>query len=85
LDLECLAGQGHGHLGRDDLVAADNQEVDVGDGVAHRVALHVTGQGEEGLIAGLQLKELVGAGLTGKGDAQLSALDGDGDRLGAVP
>ena len=45
-DLDRLAHQVDGDLGADQLVAADDEEVDVGDRVAHRVVLDVTGQGQ---------------------------------------
>ena len=83
--LEGLADEDHGHVGRDDLVTTDDDEVHVGDRLGHRMALHVPGQGEEGLRTGVQREELVGPGFPVESDPQLAADHGDGERIGAVP
>ena len=44
--LEGLADEDDRHVGRDDLVAADDDEVDVRHGLRDRMALHLAGQGE---------------------------------------
>ena len=82
--LERLAHQGDRHVGADDLVAADDHEVDVGDRLGHRVALHLAGQGEVGARAGVEGQELVGPGLAVERDPQLTGHDGDRQRVGPV-
>ncbi len=79
-----LADQEDGHFGGDHLVATDDLEVDVGDGVAHRVALKHPGQGQVAVGADPKLEQLVGARVTGQGVAQVAAVHRHGDGGGAV-
>ena len=64
-DLDGLADQVDADLGQDDLVPADDLEVDVGHHVARRVALDGPGQGQEVLAIHLEREERVEAGLAG--------------------
>ncbi len=79
-----LAYQHDRHLGRDDLVAAHDLEVDMHDGVADRVALHGAGQGQVGLRPHLDGEQLVEAGLARQGVAQVTAVHRNRHAVGAV-
>jgi hypothetical protein len=85
LHLERLPDQDDGHVGRDDLVAPDDLEVDVGDGLGHRMTLHLTRQGQVGGRSRLEREQLVGPGLAVERDAELAGRHGDRDRVGPVP
>ena len=84
LDLERLADEDDRHVGADDLVAADDDEVHVGHRLGHGVALHLAGQGEVRARTGVERQELVGPGLAVEGDAQLAGHDGHRQRVGPV-
>src|SRR5205807_6698374 len=79
-----LAHQVDGDLGRDDLVAAHDHEVDVVDGALHRMTLEVAGHGQMGFAVDVHGDQGVEAGVAGEGVAQLAAVDGQGHRVGAV-
>ncbi len=53
--------------------------------VAHRVALHATDDAQVLLPVDSQVEQGVHPGVGGKGEAQLAALDGDGQGIDAVP
>ena len=51
VDLERLTDERDGHVRADDLVATDDDEVDVGDRLGDRMALHLAGDGQVGARA----------------------------------
>ncbi len=80
-----LPDEGDRHLGADDLVTPDDHEVDMGDRLGHRMALHLAGQRQVGALGCLEREELVGPGLTVEGDPELAGHDRHRERIGAVP
>src|SRR5581483_819171 len=85
VDLQGLAHEGDGDVGADDLVAADDDEVDVHDRVAHRVALELAGHGEVLGAVELELEKGVEARVGGEGVAQGPPLDRQRRGARAVP
>jgi hypothetical protein len=83
--LDGLTHQVDADLGRNDLVAPDDEEVDVGDHVLDRVVLDVTRQGEEVVPADREREQGVAAGLAGHRDLELAGLDRHRDRFGTMP
>ena len=63
---------------RDDLVAPDDHEVDVGDRPPDRVALELAGHGQVARAVDVEGEEGVEPRLVGQGGPQLMAVDGHG-------
>ena len=84
VNLGGLADEDDRHLSGDHLVAPDDLKVDVDDGALDRVPLQLTGEGQEGLVCRDQRQQLVGARLPRQRHAQVTALDRDRHRVGAV-
>ncbi len=85
LHLERLTDEGDRHVGADHLVAADDDEVDVGDRLRHRVTLHVAGDRQVGPRAGVERQQLVRPGLAVQCDPQFARPHGHRHGLGPVP
>ncbi len=84
LHFERLADQNDRHVGRDHLIATNDLEVDVGHRLGDRVSLHLAGQRQVGRALCHEGEQLVRAGLTVEGDAQLAGAHSDRDRVGPV-
>ncbi len=82
--LDGVTHQVHRHVGGDDLVTPDDEEVDVGDDAAHRVALDVTGQGEVACAVDLEVEQRIETGVARDGLAELSGDHRHGDGVGAM-
>ena len=79
-----LADQVDGDLGGDDLVAPDDEEVDVGDHVLDRVVLDVTGQGQEVGAVDLSESRVLRPASPDMAIWNSRAATDDRDRVGAV-
>ncbi len=79
-----LTHQRDRHVRADDFVTPDDDEVDVGDRLRHRVALHLAGDRQIATRTRVEREELVRPGLAVQGDPQLAGADRDGQRIGAV-
>ena len=84
LDLEGLADQPHRHLHADDLVAADDHEVDVGHRALQRVTLQLAGHGQVAGALDLQPDEGVETGFLVQREPEGLAVDGQGLGCDAV-
>ena len=72
-----LALEAQRHGDGDLLVEVDLEEVDVGDGAAHRVALQVLDDRRVHRAVDGEVEHGVDAGGAGQGEAQVAAADGD--------